>query len=155
MLRRKKLSLDEAMAAINAVVAHAKAHNHAGVACAVVDANGDIVAGAVMDGRAARVYKSAQRKAYSAAKFEHDTSWILELHSQMESSGHRGPQDWNDPILTTLAGGYVVVDEEENVLGAIGVGGGSRGEFSDLAFVKIALVAMGDSYHHRPGKQEH
>jgi uncharacterized protein GlcG (DUF336 family) len=155
MLRRKKLTLDEATAVISAVVGHAKAGNHAGVACVVVDANGDMIAGAVMDGRAARVYKSAQRKAYSAAKFEHDTSWILELYQEMEAKGHRGPQDWNDPILTTLAGGYVVVDEQENVLGAIGVGGGSRGDFSDWAFAKIGLTALGDSYHHRPGKEEH
>ena len=154
MLRRKKLSLDEAIAAINAVVDYAKTHNHTGVACVVMDGNGEIIAGATMDGRASRVYKSAHRKAYSAAKFEHDTSWILEIHRQMEANGHRGPHDWNDPIFTTLAGGYVVVDVDENVLGGVGVGGGTRGDFSDWAFVEIALGAMGDNYHHRPGKQE-
>jgi uncharacterized protein GlcG (DUF336 family) len=154
MLRRKKLTLDEAMAVISAVFAHAKAHDRPGVACVVVDGNGDVVAGATMDGRAARVYKSALRKAYSSAKFEHDTSWILELHGQMESKGYGGPYDWDDPVFTTLAGGFVVVDEEENVLGGIGVGGGSGGDFSDLAFAKIGLAALGQSYHHRPGKNE-
>lgn len=154
MLRRKKLSLDEATAVINAVFAHAKAHSQPGVACVVVDGNGDIIAGATMDGRAARVYKSAHRKAYAAVKFEHDTSWILELHARMEANGHRGPHDWNDPMFTTLAGGYVVVDEDENVLGGIGVGGGSRGDFSDWSFVKIGLASLGEAYHHRPGKHE-
>jgi len=155
VLRNKTLTLDEAMRVINAVVEHAKKSNHVGIATVVVNKEGEIIASAKMDGRVPRFYKAAHRKAYSAAKFERDTSAVLDLHAESQAEGRKGPHDWNDPMLTTLPGGYVVVDADENVLGAISVAGGTGGEFSDWNFVKIGFAALGEGYHHRPGKAEH
>ena len=152
VLRHKTLTLDDAMRVINAVIDHAKKSNHVGIATVVVNKEGEIIASAKMDGRVPRFYKAAVRKAYSAAKFERDTSAIIELHAENEAKGQRGPYDWNDPMVSTLPGGYVVVDKDENVLGAISVAGGTGGEFSDWNFVKIGFATLGDEYHHRPGE---
>lgn len=150
MIRQKTLSLDEALRVVNAVLDHAKAKSHVGVAVVVVDKNADIIAAAKMDNRSARFFKAAHRKAYSAAVFERDTSAVVELHQRLDSEGHRGPVEWNDPMLTTLPGGYVVVEEGE-VVGAIGTAGGTSGETSDLAFADVAFTALGEGYQHRPG----
>jgi uncharacterized protein GlcG (DUF336 family) len=155
VLKNKTLTLDEAMRVITAVIDHARKNNHVGIATVVVNKEGEIIASAKMDGRGPRFYKAAHRKAYSAAKFERDTSAVIDMHAESEASGRRGPSDWNDSMLTTLPGGYVVVDEDENVLGAISVAGGTGGEFADWNFVKIGFAALGDGYHHRPGKHEH
>ena len=56
-------------------------------------------------------------------------------------------------MLTTLPGGYVVIDQEDDVIGAISVAGGTGGEFSDWAFVNIGFAALGEGYHHRPGPE--
>jgi uncharacterized protein GlcG (DUF336 family) len=155
VLRHKTLTLDEAMRVITAVVAHAKKIEHIGVCCCVVDKQGELIAGVKMDNRVPRFFKAAHRKAYSAAKFERDTSAVIDLHRTSEATGRYGPYDWDDPMLTSLPGGYVVVDAEENVLGAISVAGGTGGEGSDWAFIKIGFAALGEGYHHRPGLGEH
>ncbi|MPZ48607.1 MAG: hypothetical protein GEU75_04715 [Dehalococcoidia bacterium] len=155
MLKRKTLTLEEAMRVINAVIDHAKKSNHIGIATVIVNPHGEIIASAKMDGRSPRFYKAAHRKAYSAAKFERDTSAIIDLHAASEAEGRKGPHDWNDSMLSTLPGGYLVVDEEENILGAVSVAGGTGGEFSDWNFIKIGFAALGDGYHHRPGMGEH
>ena len=155
MLRHKTLSLDEAMRVITAVVSHAKEKEHVGVCCCVVDKSGEIIAAVKMDNRVPRFFKAAHRKAYSAAKFERDTSAVMDMHAKSEATGRKGPYDWDDRMLTTLPGGYVVVDNEDNVMGAISVAGGTGGEFSDWNFVKIGFAALGEGYHHRPGQHEH
>ena len=150
MLRQRTLTLREALKVINAVVDHAEANNHAGIACVVLDKDAQIIAGAKMDGRVSRFFKAAHRKAYAAAVFERDTSAVVDMHREMEANGSRGPYDWSDPMLTTLPGGYVVVDDDENVLGSISVAGGG-GNISDWEFADIAFAALGEGYHHRPG----
>ena len=155
MLKRKTLTLDEAMRVINAIVEHAKKNNHIGIASVVVNPHGEIIASAKMDGRSPRFYKAAVRKAYSAAKFERDTSAIIDLHKEGEAKGQKGPHDWDDRMLSTLPGGYLVVDGDENILGAVSCAGGTGGDFSDWNFIKIGFEALGPGYHHRPGSAEH
>ena len=152
MQTHKTLSLDQALNVINAVVNHAKAHEHVGVCVVVVDKNGEMIAAAKMDNRSNRFFKAAHRKAYSAALFERDTSAIIELHNRLDEGNHRGPMEWNDVMLTTLPGGYVVC-EGDQVLGAISVAGGG-GNISDWEFADIAFSALGDGYSHRPGHHE-
>jgi uncharacterized protein GlcG (DUF336 family) len=155
MITKKTLSLDEAMKVVNAAVDYAKAKNHVGIAVVVMDKNAEIIAAAKMDNRSSRYFKAALRKAYSAAVFERDTSKIVEFHRDMEAKGHRGPSDWNDSMLTTLPGGYVVVDSDDQVLGAIAVaGGGGSPETTDWAIADVAFSALGEAYHHRPGHHE-
>jgi uncharacterized protein GlcG (DUF336 family) len=155
VLRRKTLTLDDAMRVIDAVISHARKNNHVGIATVIVNPHGEIIASAKMDGRSPRFYKAAHRKAYSAAKFERDTSAVIDMHREAEARGQKGPHDWNDPMLTTLPGGYLVLDADENILGAVSVAGGTSGEFSDWNFIKIGFAALGDGYHHRPGSAEH
>jgi uncharacterized protein GlcG (DUF336 family) len=150
MIKQRTLTLREALKVITAVVDFAEEHNHVGIACVVLDKDAQIIAGAKMDGRVSRFFKAAHRKAYAAAVFERDTSAVVDMHHMMEAKGSRGPYDWNDPMLTTLPGGYVVVDDNENVLGSISVAGGGGG-ISDWEFADVAFAALGKGFHHRPG----
>jgi uncharacterized protein GlcG (DUF336 family) len=154
MLKLKTLSLDDALRVINTVVTHAKEHDHVGIAVVVMDKNAEIIAAAKMDNRSSRFFKAALRKAYSAAVFERDTSAVIDLHDRLDAENHRGPMEWNDTMLTTLPGGYVVCDREDNVLGALSVAGGG-GSISDWEFADLAFAALGEGYHHRPGKHHH
>jgi uncharacterized protein GlcG (DUF336 family) len=150
MISQRTLTLREALRVINAVVEFAEKNNHVGIACVVLDKDAEMIAGVKMDGRVSRFFKAAHRKAYAAAVFERDTSAVVEMHDEMEARGTRGPYDWNDPMLTTLPGGYVVVDENENVLGSISVAGGGGG-ISDWEFADVGFAALGEGFHHRPG----
>lgn len=147
VLRQRTLSMEEALNVVTTVVSHAKAHHHRGVAVVVTDKGGEIIAEARMTGLAPRVLKAAQRKCYSAAVFERDTSGLMKFWARQEERGHRGPHDWNDPMLTTLPGGYVVRYGDE-VVGAIGVAGGG-GAISDWEFADVAFGALGEGFSHR------
>jgi uncharacterized protein GlcG (DUF336 family) len=146
LLRQKTLTADEALKVVNTVVDHAKAAGHRGVAVVVTDKAGEIIAAARMSGLSTRVFKAAHRKCYSAAVFERDTSTLMEFWARQESEGHRGPHDWNDSMLTTLPGGYVVMHGED-VVGAVAVAGGDA-QISDWAFADIAFAALGEGFSH-------
>jgi len=112
----------------------------------VVDRTGELIGCARMDGRAPRFLKAAHRKAYTAAVFEMDTNGVMKFWKRQEDDGHRGPADWNDPMLTTLPGGLCVVHDGK-VVGAIAVSGGgstgSSGGTSDWDFAEVAFQALG------------
>lgn len=147
MLVQRSLGLDDAMRVITTVIDDAKRKNWR-ICVVVVDRTGEIIAGARMDGRAARFYKAAHRKAYSAAIFEMDTDGIINFWNRQEQHGHRGPHDWNDPMLTTLPGGICVVHDGK-VVGAIGVSGGGSGEgVGDWDFAEVAFKALGPGFTH-------
>lgn len=147
MLMQKTLSLEEAQRCIAAVIEAAKKGNRR-LAVAVVDKSGDLIACARMDGRAARFLKAAHRKAYTAAAFEMNTSGVLNFWKRQEEQGHRGPADWNDPMLTTLPGGLVVIHDDK-VVGAIAVAGGGGGPGnSDWDFAEIGFRALGEGFRH-------
>jgi hypothetical protein len=80
---------------------------------------------------------------------ERDTAGVMEFWNRQEAAGHRGPHDWNDPMLTTLPGGYVV-KHGTKIVGAIGISGGSPGEYDDEYFAGIAVKALGDDFRHTP-----
>lgn len=147
MLVQASLGLDEASKVIASVVENAKSKSWR-IAVVVVDRTGELLACARMDGRAPRFLKAAQRKAYTAAVFEMDTSGLIKFWNRQESEGHRGPHDWNDPMLTTLPGGICVVHDGK-VVGAIGVAGGGGGEgVRDWDFAEIAFQALGAGFTH-------
>jgi glc operon protein GlcG len=150
MYTKTTLGLDEAQRAVNAAIAAARdvgGRTWPGIAVAVVDKEGELIAGARMDGMAPRFFRAAHRKAYTAAVMERDTAGVMEFWNRQESAGHRGPHDWNDPMLTTLPGGYLV-KYGTKIVGAIGISGGSSGEFDDVHFAEIAVSALGDEFHH-------
>jgi uncharacterized protein GlcG (DUF336 family) len=149
MLAQRSLGLDEALRVINTVVEDAKRKNWK-IAVVVVDRTGELIACARMDGRAPRFVKAAHRKAYSAAIFEMDTSGIVKFWKRQEQEGHRGPADWNDPMLTTLPGGICVVHDGK-VVGAIAVAGGGGPEGNgtgDWDFAEVAFKALGEGFTH-------
>src|SRR6266702_5865964 len=141
MFDKATLSLGEALRAVTAAIRAAEdvgsrePRTWPGIAVTVVDKEGELIAGARMDGMAPRFFRAAHRKAYTAAVMERDTAGVMEFWNRQEAAGHRGPHDWNDPMLTTLPGGYVVIEGGE-VVGAIGVAGGG-GEISDWQFADI------------------
>ncbi len=147
MLVQHSLGLDDAHRVITAVIEDARKKNRR-IAVVVVDRTGEIIASARMDGRAARFIKAAHRKAYTAAVFEMDTSGVIKFWNRQEQEGHRGPHDWNDPMITTLAGGVCVVHEGK-VVGAIGVsGGGGDPGARDWDFAEVAFQALGPGFIH-------
>ena len=159
MLEFDVLSLEDAQTMVNAAVEYTKAGRQRGVAVVVVDKTGRIIAGARMNGLAPRYFDAAHRKAYTAAAFERDTAGVIDFWAAQEKEGHRGPHDWNDPMATTLPGGYVVCHGERggpfgsfDVVGGVGVaGGGASGEFSDEAIAEVAVQALGEGFRHRRG----
>lgn len=144
---QRSLGLEDAQRVINAVVEDARSKNWR-IAVVVVDRTGELIACARMDGRAARFIKAAHRKAYTAAVFEMDTAGIVKFWNRQQAEGHRGPADWNDPMLTTLDGGVCVVHDGK-VVGAVAVAGGGGGEGTrDWDFAEVAFRALGPGFTH-------
>ena len=155
MYDKTTLGLEEALQAVTAAIQAAEnvgsrgPRAWPGIAVTVVDKEGELVAGARMDGMAPRFFRAAHRKAYTAAVMERDTAGVMEFWNRQEAAGHRGPHDWNDPMLTTLPGGYVV-KHGTKIVGAIGISGGSPGEYDDEYFAGLAVKALGDDFRHTP-----
>jgi glc operon protein GlcG len=145
----KTLSLEEAQRAVEAALAAARTVNRR-ICCAVVDHNGDLLACARMDGLVGRYIKAAQRKAYTAAVFTRDTLGLRYWWKEKEEEGHQGPHDWNDPMLTTLPGGFAVVHDDQ-VVGGIGCSGGTFDVAGtrDVDFAEAALGALGQGFKHQ------
>jgi uncharacterized protein GlcG (DUF336 family) len=83
----------------------------------VVDAHGELVAAASMDGSAHDTKLNAQRKAYTAARSDARTTREL---AEKVAAGE-APQSF-DPFFTFFLGGVAVFEGDERV-GAIGVSG--------------------------------
>lgn len=155
MYDKTTLGLEEALRAVTAAIRAAEdvgsrePRTWPGIAVAVVDKEGELVAGARMDGMAPRFFRAARRKAYTAAVMERDTAGVMEFWNRQQAAGHHGPHDWNDPMLTTLPGGYVV-KYGTKIVGAIGISGGSSGGYDDEYFADIAMTALGGEFRHAP-----
>ena len=155
MYDKTTLDLAEALRAVTAAIRAAEhvgslgPRTWPGIAVTVVDKEGELIAGARMDGMAPRFFRAAHRKAYTAAVMERDTAGVMEFWNRQEAAGHRGPHDWNDPMLTTLPGGYVV-KYGTKIVGAVGVSGGSPGAYDDEYFADTALRALGAGFRHTP-----
>jgi uncharacterized protein GlcG (DUF336 family) len=155
MYDKATLDLQEALKAVTAAIQAAEnagsrePRTWPGIAVTVVDKEGEMIAGARMDGMAPRFLRAAHRKAYTAAVMERDTAGVMDFWNRQETAGHRGPHDWNDPMLTTLPGGYVV-KHGTRIVGALGVSGGSAGGYDDDYFAEIAMKALGNEFRHTP-----
>jgi glc operon protein GlcG len=100
-----------------AIVADVLEHASGPVSVWVVDAHGELLAAASMDGAAPDTRLNAQRKAYTAARSDARTT--RELAAKIE--GGALPQSF-DPFFTFFLGGVAVFDGEERI-GAVGVSG--------------------------------
>ena len=138
MLQKDGLTLAEARRAIDAMLAEAEQEPRRPVAMAVVDAQGDLIAYARMDGVAAMPVRLAHQKAYTAARAGRDTSAFRQR--LREQGGNLA--DYGDPFMAGLPGGVCVLHPRTHrILGGIGVSG-HTGE-RDEAIAQIGRAAMG------------
>lgn len=108
------MRLEQALAIVNAVVSGAPGP----VSVYVVNAHGELVAAASMDGAAPDTRLNAQRKAYTAARS--DARSTRELAAKVRDD----PVELAsfDPFFTFFTGGVAAFDGERRV-GAVGVSG--------------------------------
>jgi uncharacterized protein GlcG (DUF336 family) len=109
----EKVKLAQAQAIVDHVVRSAPGP----VSVWVVDAHGELVAAASMDGAAHDTKLNAQRKAYTAARSDARTTREL---ADKVAAGEL-PQSF-DPFFTFFLGGVAVFEGDERV-GAVGVSG--------------------------------
>ena len=138
MWSKPMLSLEQALAAINAMVADFnKDPSRAKVDMAVVDDAGNLLAYARIDGCLRPTYGT--RKAYTAVIRSSDTGAFAE---RIASQG-RSLESFGDPKLIALQGGLVVRNPEDGaVIGGIGVGGLPSGK-DDEDIARAGLKALG------------
>jgi glc operon protein GlcG len=129
------ISVARACAAIDAVVAASEAAGFT-VAVAVVDDHGDLIAAQRMDGCRPRSMRMTQRKAYTAAVMDRNTS---AFHEELDSM-HRQIGYYGDAMLSGLPGGVVVRDAGGRTIGAIGVTGNAKNRDEELAATGIPAL---------------
>jgi uncharacterized protein GlcG (DUF336 family) len=122
------------LARAQAIVADVVEHADGPISVWVVDAHGELVAAASMDGAAPDTRLNAQRKAYTAARSDARTT--RELAAKIDAG--ELPQSF-DPFFTFFLGGVAVFDGDERV-GAVGVSG-LPGDVDE----QLALDAIGRS----------
>ena len=115
-----------------AIVDHVVAHATSPVSVYVVDAHGELVAAATMDGAAPDTRLNAQRKAYTAARSDARTT--RELAEKVRDDAVERASF--DPFFTFFLGGIAVFEGDVRV-GAVGVSG-LPGEVDE----QLALAAI-------------
>jgi glc operon protein GlcG len=126
------MELKRALAILDHVVTHASGP----VSVFVADDHGELVAAATMDGAAPDTRLNAQRKAYTAARSDADSTRTL-AEKVAEDPVERASFD---PFFTFFLGG-VAVYEDDVCVGAVGVSG-LPGEV-DEQLVLDAIAATG------------
>ncbi|GAA5215514.1 heme-binding protein [Corallincola platygyrae] len=128
------IQFSDAQALVNKAIELAQQKGVA-VAAAVVDAHGELVTFARMDGVAFHAALLAQNKAYTSARDRQPTAnlaqWAQETGKDL---GY-----WSDPKFTGIGGG-VPVYLDGQVVGAIGISGMS--EQDDAALGQAAIDAL-------------
>jgi glc operon protein GlcG len=115
-----------------AIVDHVVENASGPVSVFVVDAHGELVAAATMDGAAPDTRLNAQRKAYTAARSDARST------RQLAEKARDDPAERAsfDPFFTFFLGGVAVFEGEERI-GAVGVSG-LPGEVDE----QLALAAI-------------
>ena len=145
MLERPAISLTQAQAAMEAMLATATQAPATPVAIAIVDDAGILVAYVQMDNLRLFTRRHAIRKAYTAAVTGRNSG---EHGEWLKSRGFTVPELGGDPDLTPAYGGVVVRPRQHddgdfhvNIMGGIGVGGYSSGQ-KDEELALVGLRAM-------------
>lgn len=120
-----RLGLAEARAIVDAMLAEAEKRGLK-FSAAVVDAGGDLIHLARMDGASALNARMSYNKAYTATKWQRDTKAIKERLFDMSLGDERREVAWFcDPLYTPVWGGIVLRAEDGTMLGALGESGGT------------------------------
>jgi uncharacterized protein GlcG (DUF336 family) len=144
------LNLDEARKVVDAAIAYIKAEGLPPMAIVVVDRAGEVLTSSRMDGVHPRYIRAAHRKAYTGAIFERSPSGMNDMWTRQEGEGHKGPSDWNDSMLTTMPGGFCILNDERGrpeVVGGIGVAGNDDAD--EIAVAEVATKALGGHFSYR------
>lgn len=137
MQTKVTLGLEDALRGIAAAQAEAE-RDRKGMAMAVVDDNGDLIACQRMNGVPERVLRFAIRKAYTAAVMRRGT---LDFRKDMDDH-QRTLSDYGDPLFTTLQGGLPIVVQGQCV-GGISVGGNQTQRDIDIANAALKAITEG------------
>jgi uncharacterized protein GlcG (DUF336 family) len=144
MYQREVLGLNDARAAVDAVIAEASKEPGRPIAVAVVDDRGDPICTARMDKGLPLFSHNAINKAYSAARMARDT---LTTDKRMREDGLELAV-WGDNRITTLQGGVCITKPSGQewpagvLLGGIGVSGCGREEDERLSLVGIKAMNL-------------
>lgn len=130
----KSLSHQEAIRIIGAIQMKAELENH-GLAVAVVDAHGELLAFLRTDGCRLPSITIAQNKAYAAAREQIETK---ELGNKSKSEGF--PMTNFGDLRYPSWGGGVPIIMEGQVVGAVGVSG--LPESVDIDYAKHGIAAI-------------
>jgi uncharacterized protein GlcG (DUF336 family) len=137
MAERPVISSAQAQAAIKAMTEKAAETPDQGVAMAIVDEAGNMVAYSQMDNLRMFARRHCVRKAYTAAIVGADTA----AHGEGLKDRGATISDMGDPQLTPGGGGVVVRSQGGVIMGGIGVGGYPGGHL-DEALARVGLEAM-------------
>lgn len=139
------LSLDEAQRILTSILRTAQIDGGKPVSIAVVDAHGDLLAFAHMDGTKGPSRPTAIAKARTAVEFERDTIEICHYHVG-GNEWPENPEGWSEldrhnaqaiqpfPVVTWGGGTVVLVDGE--IVGGVGVSNRTQEEDHELASIR-------------------
>jgi uncharacterized protein GlcG (DUF336 family) len=131
------MNLDVAKKMIRAAIKRAEEMNTL-CSVAIVDDRGFLVALHRMDNAPIPTVDIARDKAWTAAAFRMPTSDIVKFGDASSPGFGFNTQNWNDR-LTTIPGGLPIKDGD-NVIGGIGISGGTPEE--DVAVCQSALATV-------------
>jgi glc operon protein GlcG len=136
-----KLGLEEARTVVEAMLAEAKTRGLI-MAGAVVDAGGDLIYLARMDGASALNARMSHHKAYTATKWQRDTRAIKERLFDMSLGDNRREITWfGDPMYTPVWGGILLKSAAGAILGALGESGAAPEVDEEIGQVGAAVFA--------------
>jgi len=146
MYQKKILGLEEARAAVDAVIAEASKKPDQPIAVAVVDDHGGLICFAKMDKSRPLFIHMAMNKAYTAASWGRAT---LALEKMQREHGWE-LAIWGDSRYAMLQGGVCIKEsagqelppDAGTVLGGIGVSGRLDEEDERLAFVGLRALNL-------------
>ena len=119
------------------------------LAAAVVDAGGDLIHLARMDGASALNARMSHNKAYTAAKWQRDTKVIKERLFDMSLGDDRRDIAWfGDPLYTPVWGGIVLRASNGAMLGALGESGGAYQQDEEIGQLGAAIFRALESGQH-------
>ena len=137
-----RLGLKEARLIVDTMLSEAEKRGIK-FAGAVVDAGGDLIHLARMDGATAFNARMAYNKAYTATKWQMDTRVLKTRLFDMSLGDERREIGWFcDPLYTPVWGGIVLRNADGVMLGALGESGGTYQQDEEIG--QIAAKAFND-----------
>ena len=138
MYQKHVLGLEEALAALNAMLQNAADEPARPIAVAITDESGQLLVYARMDGTALLPQTITTKKAYTAARMRSNTgAWAERLQTMGRSA-----IDFGDPNLIGVQGGVTIPGPDASTLGGIGVSGRRAEEDEDIALVGLAAMNL-------------